>query len=100
MNNSLALNLVALLSYGALFLRPHSVVAAETAGPTPNVWSAPAAQKVFREDNLPANAGAQIRLDAATNDTEAAQAVLRVQGGRSLRDQRHVGDLKELFHLD
>jgi hypothetical protein len=79
MNNSRALSLVALLSYGSLLL-PHCAVAADTFGPKLKVWSAAAAQKVFREDNQPANAEAEIRLDAAANETESAQVVLRAQG--------------------
>jgi hypothetical protein len=78
-NNSETLSLVALLSYWSLWL-PHCAVAAEASGPKLRVWSAAAAQKVFREDNQPTNAEAEIRLDAAANETESAQVVLRVQG--------------------
>lgn len=78
-NNSETLSLVALLSYWSLWL-PHCAVAAEASGLKLKVWAAAAAQKVFREDNQPANAEADIRLDAAGNETEAAQVVLRTQG--------------------
>ncbi|MBM3882503.1 MAG: DUF4091 domain-containing protein [Verrucomicrobia bacterium] len=44
------------------------------------IWTIPSAQKVFREDHQPANAPTEIRLEAAGNETEASQVVLRAEG--------------------
>lgn len=79
MNRAASIRLISMLSCWSLLL-PHCVVAAGSSGPKLRVWSAAAAQKVFREANQPANVEAEIRLDAAANETEAAQVVLRVQG--------------------
>lgn len=79
MNRAASIHLISLLSCWSL-LRPHCAIAAEAPGAKLGVWVVAAAQKVFREDNQPANAQAAIELDAAANETEAAQVVLRVQG--------------------
>ena len=43
------------------------------------IWAAPAARKVFREDAPPGDAATEVRLEAAGGETESAQVVLRAE---------------------
>jgi len=63
------------------------VVEGRAAAGAVDIWAAPAAQKIFREDTRPATAGPDVRLEAAGGETESAQVVLRAdREGCSLID--------------
>lgn len=55
-------------------------VEAAPAGAVVEAWTAPAARKVFREDEPPPAAREEVRLEAAGGETESAQVVLRAAG--------------------
>ena len=58
------------------------------------LWTVPSAQKVFREDDHPGTRQVALLLEAAANETEALQLVLRVAGADLVLTNAAVGEFK------
>ena len=59
------------------------------------LWTVPSAQKVFREDDHPGTRQVALLLEAAANETEALQLVLRVAGADLVLTNAAVGEFKQ-----
>lgn len=60
--------------------------------PQLKLWTVPSAQKIFREDDHPGTSQVALLLEAAANETEALQLVLRVAGGDVVLTNAAVGE--------
>lgn len=85
----------ALAVLAVLCLGPPARIEAAPAEAGIDVWTAPAIQKIFREDGPPPGAEADVRLEAAAGEAESAQVVLRAGGPGCVLTAATLGDFSD-----